>query len=81
MNRARGTLLISDAYGRVEERHTFTCAHCSGIRTQTQATQNWCMNCDAMVCNDRICSSECAPFKRKLDQMENRQHFLECVGV
>lgn len=81
MNKARGEQSLILPFGPAQTNPTITCAHCNRVRPRGDAIQNWCSNCDAMVCTDAKCACECAPFKRKLDEAEARYHALRSYGI
>lgn len=72
----RGTLIIEQQYeapglesSRIEL-PTLTCFHCGTITVlnpKRVRPREWCMKCDAYVCDKRVCVTECHPFKQSLD--------------
>lgn len=49
---------------------TLTCAHCGTVvilNPSRTRPREWCMRCDAYVCDKRVCVTECHPMKQSLD--------------
>lgn len=52
------------------EMATMTCVHCNRIvvlNPQRTRPRNWCIRCDAYVCDQQFCITECNPFQQSLD--------------
>lgn len=63
---------------------TFTCCHCSQIVTidDNDPQMGFCAKCFAREC--LTCATKlkgiCAPFMRKIEEMEQRAKFLDQIG-
>ncbi len=59
----------------VFESATKTCCHCNAVvvlNPDRTRPRGYCRKCDAYVCDNPGCSTECVPFMRKLDVGEAR---------
>jgi hypothetical protein len=84
-----GYLLNDDSAsgGKRLEWDTVSCRHCQAVikveRRQHQGA--YCMKCGGPVCNTPRCATECAPFRRRLEQQikarERRQRFWDHVSL
>ena len=76
----RGTLIIEQESvnadikaGRLEL-PTMTCAHCNRVvvlNPQRTRPRNWCMKCDAYVCDLQFCITDCNPFEQSVELAQN----------
>lgn len=63
--------------GAVYESATVTCAHCNTVvvlnpaRTRPRA---YCRKCDKYVCDNPGCATECRPFEKLIDTLQERAH-------
>lgn len=54
----------------VQEFDTLTCVHCNGVvilNPLRVRPRHHCWNCDAYVCDNEVCVTECNPFMRSVD--------------
>lgn len=75
--------------GSVKEFDTYTCGHCGNVRpmrgSSAEATYDLgghCRICDHHLCTPclEVASIQgCIPFKKKLEEYEQRQRFLSAV--
>ena len=77
---------ITGPKGLVKEIDTYTCVHCSRVRT-TKSTEKGegdpggiCRKCMGPICSLCI-AKECIPFERKLDLYERRQKLFKAMGL
>lgn len=53
---------------------TLTCFHCNSVVVLNPLRvkpRNWCMKCDAYVCDKQFCITECNPFTQSLELAQN----------
>ncbi len=79
----RGYLMYHDQVsGKLIELPTLTCAHCNRVvvlNKDRQRQRNWCMKCDAYVCDLRVCVTDCNPFQQSIDlaiELDGKGDFL-----
>ena len=67
----KGYFMYHDqVHDKLVELPTLTCAHCERVvimNPERQRQRNWCMKCDAYVCDLRVCVTECNPFQQSID--------------
>jgi hypothetical protein len=79
MPRPGGYACLSDPEAGVKEWDTITCAHCNSIvhvkpRTDPADIGGLCKQCMGLICR-RCVRGACAPFLKRLDDMEARERF------
>ena len=66
--------------GKLFEAGTATCAHCNSVvilNPQRVRERGHCRQCDAYICDNPACHSECRPFLKILDQLETAAYRQE----
>ena len=67
----RGTLIIDNAItGEHQEFNTLTCVHCNIIvvlNKERKRDRNWCHRCNAYVCDNLVCITECNPIQEGIE--------------
>ena len=64
--RPKGTLIITDWDGCVEEHDTLQCCHCGAhwvVSPGSGRRRGWCMKCGDVTCGEQRCD-QCTPYKR-----------------
>ena len=84
MFRPGGYGVIYEPNGKQTEHDTFTCCHCQRVtRVPPKANPDdfgdFCRNCMRMVCV-HCAGKECTPFKKKLDEANERAYALKTYG-
>lgn len=90
MTRQRGYLLVTDPdapRGVSREQDVAVCAHCQAVvplPTRAQAASHptgWCGRCSAVICTACARGGVCAPFEKRLRQLEARDALRRAAGV
>ncbi len=86
MRRAGGQVTYTNRDGSIEEMDTFTCGHGNEIvkvRPGQDPTTagGFCRMCMKHICDRCAATGTCAPFERKLEEMESKARFHRAVGV
>ena len=68
----RGSIMIDNraSGGLCVEYDTMTCAHCNSVVVLNEKRirpREWCAKCNAYVCDDKKCATECYSMQRCLD--------------
>ena len=65
---------IAVGKGEVYTTGTKGCAHCDRtvvLNPQRTRPRSYCSKCDAYICDDPICNSECNPIRKVFDEIQN----------
>ena len=68
--------------GQVFESPIITCVHCNGswiLNPDRSRPRGFCRKCNAYVCDNPWCNSECRPFAKLLD-LEQERAFKEMTN-
>lgn len=56
--------------GKLLEFNTMTCAHCHmvvALNPERKRPRGYCPKCDAYICDDRVCTTYCAPIEKCIE--------------
>jgi hypothetical protein len=86
MERATNYSVITDVYGAVQEKDSFTCFHCGTVHfvkpfQKPEEYGGICFVCKQLVCPGCVKLGKCDPLERKLARYENRLKFLKDAGL
>jgi len=85
MRNAGGYAITTEPGKSDVEEDTFTCCHCNCIvfvkhRCDPAEMGGFCRLCMKHVCKACNAKGECAPFERKLEELEARDRFRRAVS-
>lgn len=86
MFRPGGYLVGHGPGGLVDERDSFTCAHCSrvtmvGARERAADIGGFCRCCTGLICGPCVDTGACTPLEQRLQAMEQRADALRSYGM